>query len=109
MLEHFQWLPFLAAILILTMSPGRGYDYCDAQCGIGWLALGIFDSWHLLGFCHARCSALGCRLFARFADCITAFQAGWRGVSVYIGCAGIRSALKPVGNGRFKDMSNAKT
>jgi len=61
MLEHFQWLSFLLAIMVLTMSPGLDTLLVLRNSAVGGYKKGLLTS---LGIClglfaHATVSALG--------------------------------------------------
>ncbi|MBR7889400.1 LysE family translocator [Marinomonas sp. A79] len=112
MLEHFQWLPFLAAITVLTMSPGVDTILVmrNAASSGGW-RLGFLTS---LGICmglfaHATVSALGLSvILLGSAGLFTAFKLVGAAYLVYLGVQAIRSAMKPVGM-TFKDASSTKS
>ena len=110
MLEHFQWLPFLAAITILTMSPGVDTIIVMRNAAAGGWRLGFLTS---LGICmglfaHATVSALGLSvILLGSAGLFTAFKLVGAAYLVYLGVQAIRSALKPVGM-TFKEVRNPK-
>ena len=111
MLEHFQWLPFLAAITVLTMSPGVDTILVMRNAASGGWRLGFLTS---LGICmglfaHATVSALGLSvILLGSAGLFTAFKLVGAAYLVYLGVQAIRSAMNPVGM-TFKDAKSPKT
>ncbi|NLQ18024.1 LysE family translocator [Marinomonas sp. M1K-6] len=110
MLEHFQWLPFLATITLLTMSPGVDTIIVMRNAAAGGWRLGFLTS---LGICmglfaHATVSALGLSvILLGSAGLFTAFKLVGAAYLVYLGVQAVRSAMKPVGM-TFKDAKSAK-
>ncbi|AEF53228.1 LysE family translocator [Marinomonas posidonica] len=100
MLEHFQWLPFLLAISVLTMSPGVDTILVMRNTALGGWRLGFLSS---LGIClglfaHATVSALGLSvILLGSAGLFTAFKLLGAAYLVYLGVQALRSAAKPVG------------
>ncbi|MCZ2721905.1 LysE family translocator [Marinomonas sp. 15G1-11] len=110
MLEHFQWLPFLVAISLLTMSPGVDTILVmrnAARCG--WKD-GFLTS---LGICmglfgHATVSALGLSvILLGSAELFFAFKLMGAAYLVYLGVQSLRSAMRPMGM-QFTDNSQSK-
>lgn len=100
MLEHFQWFSFLAAILVLTMSPGVDTIIVMRNSVLGGWRLGFLTS---LGICmglfaHATVSALGLSvILLGSASLFTAFKLLGAAYLVYLGYQALRSASKPKG------------
>ncbi|KZN12171.1 LysE family translocator [Marinomonas sp. TW1] len=100
MLEHFQWLPFLLAISVLTMSPGVDTILVMRNAALGGWRLGFLTS---LGICmglfaHATVSALGLSvILLGSAGLFTAFKLLGAAYLVYLGVQALRSAANPVG------------
>lgn len=100
MLEHFQWLPFLIAISVLTMSPGLDTVLVLRNAARGGRQQGILTS---LGICmglfgHATVSALGLSvILLGSAEWFFAFKLLGAGYLVYLGVQSVRSAMKPTG------------
>ena len=110
MIEHFQWLPFLLAISVLTMSPGVDTILVMRNAATGGWRLGFLTS---LGICmglfaHATLSALGLSvILLGSAGLFTAFKFVGAAYLVYLGVQALRSAMKPVGM-TFSDKKSAK-
>lgn len=110
MLEHFQWLPFLAAITVLTISPGVDTILVMRNAAAGGWRLGFLTS---LGICmglfaHATVSALGLSvILLGSAELFTLFKLVGAAYLVYLGVQAIRSALKPKGM-TFNDVKAPK-
>ncbi|MDB4837823.1 LysE family translocator [Marinomonas sp.] len=100
MIEHFQWLPFLLAISVLTMSPGIDSILVMRNAALGDWRAGFLTS---LGICsglfaHATLSALGLSvILLSSATLFTAFKLLGAAYLIYLGVQAIRSACKPVG------------
>jgi RhtB (resistance to homoserine/threonine) family protein len=110
MIEHFQWLPFLLAISVLTMSPGVDTILVMRNAAQGGWRLGFLTS---LGICiglfaHATLSALGLSvILLGSAGLFTAFKLLGAAYLVYLGVQALRSAMKPVGM-TFNDKKQTK-
>ncbi|ETX12298.1 threonine transporter RhtB [Marinomonas ushuaiensis DSM 15871] len=110
MIEHFQWLPFLLAISVLTMSPGVDTILVMRNAATGGWRLGFLTS---LGICmglfaHATLSALGLSvILLGSAGLFTAFKFAGAAYLVYLGVQALRSAMKPVGM-TFSDKKMSK-
>ena len=110
MLEHFHWLPFLAAITVLTMSPGVDTILVMRNAAAGGWRSGFLTS---LGICiglfgHATVSALGLSvILLGSASVFTGFKLLGAAYLVYLGVQAIRSAIKPKGMS-FKDAKSGK-
>ena len=100
MLEHFQWFSFLAAIIVLTMSPGVDTIIVMRNSVTGGWRLGFLTS---LGICmglfaHATVSALGLSvILLGSAGLFTAFKLVGAAYLVYLGVQALRSAWRPKG------------
>ncbi|MGR0279196.1 LysE family translocator [Marinomonas dokdonensis] len=100
MLEHFQWFSFLAAIMVLTMSPGVDTIIVMRNSVTGGWRLGFLTS---LGICmglfaHATVSALGLSvILLGSAGLFTAFKLLGAAYLVYLGVQALRSAWRPKG------------
>lgn len=111
MLEHFQWLPFLAAITVLTMSPGVDTILVMRNAAAGGWRLGFLTS---LGICmglfgHATVSALGLSvILLGSAGLFTAFKLVGAAYLVYLGVQALRSAITPKGMS-FSDAKSPST
>lgn len=111
MIEHFQWLPFLLAISVLTISPGVDTILVMRNAAIGGWRLGFLTS---LGICmglfaHATLSALGLSvILLGSAGLFTAFKLAGAAYLVYLGVQALRSAMKPVGM-TFTDENISKS
>ncbi|SBS39880.1 Homoserine/homoserine lactone efflux protein [Marinomonas spartinae] len=110
MLEHFQWLPFLAAITLLTLSPGVDTILVMRNAAAGGWRLGFLTS---LGICmglfaHATVSALGLSvILLGSAELFTVFKLLGAAYLVYLGVQAIRSALAPQGIA-FKEVKSPR-
>ncbi|MBJ7536163.1 LysE family translocator [Marinomonas transparens] len=97
MLEHFQWFPFLAAITVLTMSPGVDTILVMRNAAAGGWRLGFLTS---LGICmglfaHATVSALGLSvILLGSAGLFTAFKLVGAAYLVYLGVQALRSGIR---------------
>lgn len=100
MLEHFQWLPFLAAISLLTMSPGVDTILVLRSSAVGGWRIGFITS---LGIClglfaHATVSALGLSIILLgSATLFTTFKLLGALYLMYLGVQAIRSAIHAKG------------
>jgi RhtB (resistance to homoserine/threonine) family protein len=111
MLEHFQWLPFLVAISLLTMSPGVDTILVMRNAARGGWKDGFLTS---LGICmglfgHATVSALGLSvILLGSAELFFVFKLMGAAYLVYLGVQSLRSAMHPMGM-KFTDsrQSNA--
>ena len=100
MLEHFQWLPFLVAISLLTLSPGVDTILVMRNAALGGWRLGFVTRLGIyMGlFAHAAVSALGLSvILLGSAGLFTAFKIVGAVYLVYLGVQALRSAMKPVG------------
>ncbi|MEO9274482.1 LysE family translocator [Marinomonas sp. 5E14-1] len=110
MIEHFQWLPFLLAISVLTMSPGVDTILVMRNAAQGGWRLGFLTS---LGICmglfaHATLSALGLSvILLGSAGLFTVFKLLGAAYLVYLGVQALRSVMKPVGM-TFTDKGASK-
>ena len=100
MLEHFQWLPFLLAITVLTMSPGVDTLLVLRSSAVaGWRVGFVCSLGICLGlFAHATVSALGLSvILLGSATLFTAFKIAGALYLVYLGVQALRSAWHPKG------------
>ncbi|MCV2401793.1 LysE family translocator [Marinomonas sp. C2222] len=110
MIENFQWMPFLLAITVLTMSPGVDSILVMRNAAIGNWRTGFLTS---LGICsglfaHATLSALGLSvILLSSATLFTAFKLLGAAYLIYLGIMALRSAYKPTGM-TFSDQPLAK-
>ncbi len=100
MLEHFQWLPFLVAISLLTMSPGVDTILVMRNAARNGWKDGFLTS---LGICmglfgHATLSAVGLSvILLGSAELFFVFKLLGAAYLVYLGLQSLRSVLRPVG------------
>lgn len=100
MLEQFQWLPFLAAITLLTMSPGVDTIIVMRNSAVAGYKKGLLTS---LGIClglfgHAAVSALGLSvILLGSASMFTALKLAGAAYLIYLGYQSLRSAARPTG------------
>ena len=100
MLEQFQWLPFLAAITLLTMSPGVDTIIVMRNSAVAGYKKGLLTS---LGIClglfgHAAVSALGLSvILLGSASMFTALKLAGAAYLIYLGYQSLRSATRPTG------------
>ena len=100
MLEHFQWLPFLLAISVLTMSPGVDTLLVLRNSAVaGWRVGFVCSLGICLGlFAHATISALGLSvILLGSATLFTAFKMAGALYLAYLGIQALRSAWRPKG------------
>lgn len=95
MFDHFQWLPFLLAITVLTMSPGVDSLLVIRNAARGGLRDGLLTS---LGICmglfaHATVSALGLSvILLGSATLFAAMKLAGAAYLVWLGIQSLRSA-----------------
>ncbi|KJZ15774.1 threonine transporter RhtB [Marinomonas sp. S3726] len=100
MLEQFQWLPFLAAITLLTMSPGVDTIIVMRNSAVAGYKKGLLTS---LGIClglfgHAAVSALGLSvILLGSASMFTALKLAGAAYLIYLGYQSLKSAARPTG------------
>ena len=100
MLEQFQWLPFLAAITLLTMSPGVDTIIVMRNSAVAGYQKGLLTS---LGIClglfgHAAVSALGLSvILLGSASMFTALKLAGAAYLIYLGYQSLKSAARPTG------------
>lgn len=100
MLEQFQWLPFLVAITLLTMSPGVDTIIVMRNSAVAGYQKGLLTS---LGIClglfgHATVSALGLSvILLGSASLFTALKLAGAAYLIYLGYQSLRSAARPTG------------
>lgn len=100
MLDQFQWLPFLAAITLLSMSPGVDTIIVMRNSAVGGYKKGLLTS---LGIClglfgHATVSALGLSvILLGSASLFTALKLVGAAYLIYLGYQSLRSAARPTG------------
>lgn len=100
MLEQFQWLPFLAAIILLTMSPGVDTIIVMRNSAVAGYQKGLLTS---LGIClglfgHAAVSALGLSvILLGSASMFTALKLAGAAYLIYLGYQSLKSAVRPTG------------
>ncbi|MFT2110446.1 LysE family translocator [Marinomonas sp. 2405UD68-3] len=98
MLEQFQWLPFLVAISLLTMSPGVDTILVMRNAARNGWKDGFLTS---LGICmglfgHATLSAVGLSvILLGSAELFLVFKLMGAGYLVYLGLQSLRSVLNP--------------
>ena len=100
MIEQFQWLPFLLAITVLTMSPGVDTLLVLRSSAVaGWRVGFVCSLGICLGlFAHATISALGLSvILLGSATLFTAFKVAGALYLVYLGVQALRSAWQPQG------------
>ncbi|MEC8483521.1 MAG: LysE family translocator, partial [Pseudomonadota bacterium] len=100
MIEQFQWLPFLLAITVLTMSPGVDTLLVLRSSAVaGWRVGFVCSLGICLGlFAHATISALGLSvILLGSATLFTAFKVAGALYLVYLGVQALRSAWRPQG------------
>lgn len=100
MIEQFQWLPFLLAITVLTMSPGVDTLLVLRSSAVaGWRVGFVCSLGICLGlFAHAMISALGLSvILLGSATLFTAFKVAGALYLVYLGVQALRSAWRPQG------------
>lgn len=100
MIEQFQWLPFLLAITVLTMSPGVDTLLVLRSSAVaGWRVGFVCSLGICLGlFAHATISALGLSvILLGSATLFTAFKVAGALYLVYLGVQAFRSAWRPQG------------
>ena len=100
MLEHFQWIPFLLAVSLLTMSPGVDTILVMRNAARGGWKAGFLSSLCIcMGlFGHATVSALGLSvILLGSAELFFAFKLAGAAYLVYLGVSSLRSALHAKG------------
>jgi len=100
MLEQFQWIPFLVAITLLSMSPGVDTIIVMRNSAVGGYKKGLLTS---LGIClglfgHATVSALGLSvILLGSASLFTALKLVGAAYLIYLGYQSLKSASRPTG------------